>query len=106
MKSIYEKVSAVMLISALFLSGCGSTTITNMTAEQSALIGEYAATILLKYDANYASRLVDLSTIEEIPEIEVAPQKPEEEKPEVEENTTPVIEKGEEEQGEIGRAHV
>lgn len=98
MKSIYAKVSAVMLISALSLSGCGSTVITNMTSEQSEMIGEYAATILLKYDANYGSRLVDLSTIEETPEIEVETPKIEEEKP-VEENTTPVIEKGEDGQG-------
>lgn len=100
MKSIYAKVSAVMLISALSLSGCGNA-VTYMTSEQSEMIGEYAATILLKYDANHKSRLVDLSTIEETPEV-VEPEKEVIEEKETEENTTPVIEK--EENGADGEA--
>lgn len=91
MKSIYAKVSAVMLISALSLSGCGNA-VTYMTSEQSEMIGEYAATILLKYDANHKSRLVDLSTIEEESEV-VEPEKEVQEEKETEKNTTPVIEK-------------
>lgn len=93
MKSIYAKVSAVMLISALSLSGCGNA-VTYMSSEESAMIGEYAAAILLKYDANHKSRLVDLSTIEEEPEA-VEHEKEVAEEKETEENTTPVIEKDE-----------
>lgn len=92
MKSIYAKVSAVMLVSTLFLSGCGNA-VTYMTSEQSELIGEYAATLLLKYDANHESRLVDLSTIEETPTVEELKATPVEEQKQEEKNDTPVIEK-------------
>lgn len=43
----------------LFLTGCGGMPV--MTADQEEAIGEYAAVLLLKYDANNRSRLVDLS---------------------------------------------
>ena len=42
----------------LSLSGCGNA-IPDMSEEESAMITEYAAGLLLKYDKNYSSRLVE-----------------------------------------------
>lgn len=50
-------------ITVFLLAGCGSTT--NASDEQLTAISEYAAIMLLKYDANNRSRLVDEATIEE-----------------------------------------
>lgn len=80
-----KKTVAVMSIMALLLSGCGSD-FPNLTDEQAEAIGEYAAVTLLKYDANSRSRLVDLSQVEEEPEVETKPgaeKKPEVVEPEV-----------------------
>lgn len=44
------------------LSGCA--TGPNMTAEQSEKIANYSTALLLKYDANYTTRLVDTAAIE------------------------------------------
>lgn len=55
------------------LCGCGNT-IPNLSEEQEALVVEYASTAVLKHDANYQGKLVDLSTLtneEEMPEEEV-----------------------------------
>lgn len=55
------------------LCGCGNT-IPNLSEEQEALVVEYASTAVLKHDANYQGKLVDLSTLtneEETPEEEV-----------------------------------
>ncbi len=54
------------------LSGCGNT-IPVLSEEQEALVVEYASTAVLKHDANYQGKLVDLSTLkneEETPEEE------------------------------------
>lgn len=53
----------ILCLSALLLSGCGAE-LPNMTDEDANAIGEYAAILLLKYDANSRSRLVDLSQVE------------------------------------------
>lgn len=54
------------------LSGCGNT-IPALSEEQEALVVEYASTAVLKHDANYQGKLVDLSTLsneEDTPEEE------------------------------------
>lgn len=62
------------------LSGCGNT-IPALSEEQEALVVEYASTAVLKHDANYQGKLVDLSTLsneEDTPEEETT-QEPVEE---------------------------
>lgn len=62
------------------LSGCGNM-IPTLSEEQEALVVEYASTAVLKHDANYQGKLVDLSTLsneEETPEEETS-QEPVEE---------------------------
>lgn len=54
------------------LSGCGNT-IPALSEEQEALVVEYASTAVLKHDANYQGKLMDLSALaneEETPEEE------------------------------------
>jgi len=51
-------VCATALSCVIILSGCGSG-IPEMTKEESNMISEYAAELLLKYDKNYVSRIVD-----------------------------------------------
>ena len=56
------------------LSGCGNT-VPALSEEQEALVVEYASTAVLKHDANYQGKLMDLSTLaneEETPEEETA----------------------------------
>lgn len=55
------------------LCGCGNA-IPSLSEEQEALVVEYASTAVLKHDANYQGKLVDLSTItneEEVPPEEI-----------------------------------
>ncbi len=85
------------------LSGCGSQ-IPDMTEEQRRAISEYAVELLLKYDSNQQSRLVDLELIEPEPTA-----KPVTTEPPVQESSgmeqiadTPVIELGGEEAAEGG----
>lgn len=53
------KVICAAALSGVFvLTGCGST-IPDMTREQNKMVAEYAAELLLKYDKNYVSRVVD-----------------------------------------------
>lgn len=94
-----KKTVAVMCMMALLLTGCNSN-FPDLTDEEAAAIGEYAAVTLLKYDANSRSRLVDLSQVEEeavaesVPESQPAPVVPKEsEEPEVQqpEQEQPVI---------------
>lgn len=62
------------------LSGCGNT-IPALSEEQEALVVEYASTAVLKHDANYQGKLMDLSALaneEETPEEETT-QEPVEE---------------------------
>lgn len=49
-----------VITSALLATGCGNT-IPEMNSEQEALVVEYAAGTVLKYDKNYESRLVELT---------------------------------------------
>lgn len=50
---------------SILFTGCGNT-IPDMTAEQQELISQYAANLLISYDSNQKSRLVDLTeTVEE-----------------------------------------
>lgn len=62
------------------LSGCGNT-IPVLSEEQEALVVEYASTAVLKHDANYQGKLVDLSTLknEEETPVEETMQAPAEE---------------------------
>lgn len=63
-KNNIAKGLAAVMLGSILLTGCGSV-IPNMTEEEERAVGEYAALLLLKYDANHRSRLVDLSLIEE-----------------------------------------
>lgn len=54
------------------MSGCGSQ-IPDMTEEERAAISEYAVELLLKYDTNQDSRLVDLELLEEEPKPTATP---------------------------------
>lgn len=66
MKS-FVKMSALITLMILTLTGCGGG-IPDMTPEEEQLIGEYAAKLLLEYDANNRSRLVsreDVAAYEE-----------------------------------------
>ena len=62
------------------LNGCGNT-IPSLSEEQEALVVEYASTAVLKHDANYQGKLVDLSTLknEEETPVEETMQAPAEE---------------------------
>ncbi len=59
-----RKIVAAICVMGLLLAGCGGD-FPNLSEEDAAAIGEYAAVTLLKYDANSRSRLVDLSQVEE-----------------------------------------
>lgn len=61
---------AFLITTALTLSACGST-VPEMSEEQNAQIVEYAAGLLLKYDENQHSRLIEETEAEEIQEEEV-----------------------------------
>lgn len=50
------KKAVILLLASILLSGCGSQI--NLTDEQSGLVAEYAAGLLLKYDKNYQERLL------------------------------------------------
>ena len=82
MKNKKMKPFIILLAGTLIvsLSGCGNT-IPALSEEQEALVVEYASTAVLKHDANYQGKLVDLSTLsneEETPEEETT-QEPVEE---------------------------
>lgn len=67
----------------LMLTGCGENAIPNLTDEEMDAIGEYTAIMLMKYDANHRSRLVDLSEYEENQEeLETSQEKEEFQEPE------------------------
>ena len=74
----------ILLGAAVALPGCGDA-ILPLTADQQQQVGEYAAVMMLKYDAKHRSRLVDLSQYPEVQETEepLAPPapEPEEEQP-------------------------
>ncbi len=89
---------------SLCMTACGST-IPDMTEEQEAMIVEYAAGLLLKYDKNYHGRLLEEEELEkaEQKEAEILERKAEEEAAkeaeeaeEATEETTPVVDISEE----------
>lgn len=58
-----RKFISLAMAGALLLGGCGSE-IAEMSDEQQAQVGEYAAFAMLRYDADHRSRLVDYSEVE------------------------------------------
>lgn len=93
-------------ILALTLTGCGAQ-IPDMTDEQREAISEYAVQLLLKYDTNDTSRLVDLETLEQEPEA-TKPPKPTTTKPPAgmeETEDTPVIDLSGDEGMAVGDLH-
>ncbi len=92
-----------VVILVLALTGCGSQ-IPDMTEEQREAISEYAVQLLLKYDTNHSSRLVDLETLEKEPE-STKPPKPTATQPPVgmdKTEDTPVIDLTDEDDRPIG----
>lgn len=57
MRKNYVKICALMAVMIAMLGGCGGS-FPDMTQEEEQAVGEYAAKLLLKYDANNRSRLV------------------------------------------------
>ncbi len=86
---------------SLGMTACGAA-IPDMTEEQNAVLVEYAAGLLLKYDSNHHGRLVDAEDLEEEINAEPeAPQPEEEAQPEEEpENTATVVDNTQENQEE------
>ena len=66
MRKGYVKVTALAVAIMFCLTGCG-TSYPDLTVDEEKMVAEYAAKLLLKYDANNRSRLVSR---EEIPEEE------------------------------------
>lgn len=66
-----KKTIAVCCMASMLmgLSGCGNA-IPDMTEEQGAIVAEYAAGLLLKYDKNYTTRLVEEDAAASEPEAE------------------------------------
>lgn len=64
MRKGYVKVTAFAAAMMLLLTGCG-TDYPDLTAEQEKMVGEYAAKLLLKYDANNRARLIAREELEE-----------------------------------------
>jgi len=73
MRKGYLKACAISVAMMLFLTGCGMN-YPELTAEEEVMVGEYAAKLLLKYDANNRSRLI---VREELDEEEVVVEEPE-----------------------------
>lgn len=53
-----------VVLSAVMMAGCGNK-IPELTDAQQALVVEYATGVLLKYDGNHESKLVDLALVEQ-----------------------------------------
>ncbi len=86
----------VILAFSITLIGCSSD-LPNMDDDQAAIIGEYAAGLLVRYDASNKSRLVDISLIQEeaIKEKEVGDKKEAEPKsPMAPVDDTPIVNEG------------
>ena len=90
LSTIYGKagaMAAILSAGLLFMTGCGNA-IPDMSADMEQKVGEYAGVVMLRYDANHRSRLVELP-----PEEPVAEEPVEEEpEPEVQEEELPVEE--------------
>lgn len=85
-----KKMTTVFCMMAVMMgiSGCGNT-IPDMSEEQEAIVTEYAAGLLLKYDKNYTTRLVDEEEKEAVQNAESEEpleQETEKEEPTVSEN--------------------
>lgn len=77
----WSKIAAMLICMAMFLTGCANT-IPDLSEEQNAMVAEYAAGLLLKYDKNYNNAL-------EMPEEEeVVPEEAAQEEPAKEETET------------------
>lgn len=63
MKKEQLKKGMLMAIMSLLLTGCGNR-IPEMTGEEERAVSEYAANLILKYDANHRSRLVSREEVE------------------------------------------
>lgn len=74
-----RKVCTLMcsIIMATLVTGCGGATMPDLTQEETDMISEYAVGVLLKYDKNHSSRLVD-TTEYDLPAEEVQQDTPEE----------------------------
>lgn len=70
-----KKTTAVFCMVAMMigLSGCGNA-IPDMSEEQGAIVAEYAAGLLLKYDKNYKTRLVEKEMEETDVDLEKEPE--------------------------------
>lgn len=67
MKMITKKITMVCLLApALLLNGCAENKIPEMSREEEALVVEYAAMTLLKYDTEYVEKLVELPEEEQM----------------------------------------
>ena len=72
---------ACILLAGSVLTGCGDK-IVPLTQDQEQLVGEYAAVMMLKYDAKHRSRLVDLANYPEVAVEDILkPEEPEEPAP-------------------------
>lgn len=71
-----KRIGALLCGAAVMLTitGCGAT-VPDLTEEETAIISQYAADVLLKYDKNHGSRLVELpeEEVEEVAETEETP---------------------------------
>ncbi len=85
----------VLSAAALMVAGCANA-IPDMSTEVEQQVGEYAGVVMLRYDANHRSRLVDIPYEEETapiiedeePVIEIIEEEPEEETAEEESSVT------------------
>lgn len=67
MKKRINKLVCLMMLLVIIMTGCGAR-IPDMTDAEREAISEYAVELLLKYNANDTSRLVDVETLEKEPE--------------------------------------
>lgn len=82
---------------SLLMTGCGA--MPDLTQEETELISEYAVGLLLKYDKNYKSRLVDTSVYDMNEAVETPEELPEEPIPEEEPaETTEIVDVSQDEE--------
>ncbi|MDE7231749.1 MAG: hypothetical protein K2N37_01540 [Lachnospiraceae bacterium] len=95
-----KKVSVLLcgLAVALLTAGCGE--MPDLTQEETDLIAEYAAGILLKYDRDQINRLVDIPIDEEVEEEALPPEEAEEQTEPEEEESTAVVDVSQDEETE------
>ena len=75
------------IAAAILMTGCGAA-MPDLTQEETDLISEYAVGVLLKYDKNHSSRLVDIKDYEETVPEEEQNESEEEQTPEVDQEST------------------